>query len=306
MRIVFFGTPEFAAFSLEKIVKEGFNVVAVVTAPDKPAGRGRQLKASDVKECALKLDIPILQPSNLKSQDFLDSLTELNADLGVVIAFRMLPQTVWSAPKLGTINLHASLLPNYRGAAPIQHAIINGEDITGVTTFFLKHEIDTGDLIDQKEVSIEKEDNGGSLHDKLMQVGADLMIQSLQKIKIMGENVPTFPQVYHDNLNSAPKLNREFCQLNLNQTCIQVHNKIRGLCPYPASWIQSPWGELKILHTEYVGVNEEHIHSKEHIFVMNKKMFMKCSDGYLIVKMLQPQGKSRMDATAFINGLRLP
>lgn len=304
MRIVFFGTPEFAAFSLEKIVNEGFNVVAVVTAPDKPAGRGRQLKASDVKECAEKLNIPVLQPTNLKSQDFLDSLTNLNADLGVVIAFRMLPQAVWSAPKLGTINLHASLLPNYRGAAPIQHAIIQGDHTTGVTTFFLKHEIDTGDLIDQKEVSIEKEDNGGSLHDKLMHEGADLMVQSLHKIKNLGKDVPTFPQVYHDNLNAAPKLNREFCLINLDETCFQVHNKIRGLCPYPAAWITSPWGELKILQTELVTF-EEHFIANEKIFVTNKKLFLNCGDGFLEVKMLQPQGKSRMDANSFINGLRL-
>ena len=215
MRIVFFGTPEFAAHSLEKIVNEGFNVVAVITAPDKPAGRGRQLKSSEVKNCAIKLNIPVLQPTNLKSSDFIDDLTKLNVDLGVVIAFRMLPEAVWSAPKLGTINLHASLLPNYRGAAPIQHAIIQGEKITGVSTFFLKHEIDTGDLIDQKEVEIELSETGGTLHDKLMHVGADLMIQSLHKIASLGKDVPTFPQVYHENLKTASKLNRDFCQLSL-------------------------------------------------------------------------------------------
>ena len=203
MRIVFFGTPEFAAHSLEKIVDEGFNVVAVVTAPDKPAGRGRQLKSSEVKVAAEKLNIPILQPTNLKSPEFNDALNQINADLGVVIAFRMLPQAVWSAPKLGTINLHASLLPNYRGAAPIQHAIIQGEKITGVTTFFLKHEIDTGDLIDQLEVKIEASDNGGTLHDKLMHLGADLMVQSLKKIESLGNNVPTFPQVYLENLKTT-------------------------------------------------------------------------------------------------------
>lgn len=304
MRIVFFGTPEFAAYSLEKIVNEGFNVVAVVTAPDKPAGRGRHLKSSEVKEAALKLNIPVLQPTNLKSQDFMDSLTNLNADLGVVIAFRMLPQAVWSAPKLGTINLHASLLPNYRGAAPIQHAIIQGESITGVTTFFLKHEIDTGDLIDQKEVEIEVTETGGTLHDKLMHVGADLMIQSLNKINTLGKDVPTFPQVYHKNLKSAPKLNREFCELNLKESALTVHNKIRGLCPYPASWTQSPWGELKILQTEKVELEEKFI-GNDLIFVANKKLYINCIDGLLCVKMLQPQGKSRMDATSFINGLRL-
>jgi methionyl-tRNA formyltransferase len=304
MRIVFFGTPEFAAHSLEKIVNEGFNVVAVITAPDKPAGRGRQLKSSEVKNCAIKLNIPVLQPTNLKSSDFIDDLTKLNVDLGVVIAFRMLPEAVWSAPKLGTINLHASLLPNYRGAAPIQHAIIQGETITGVTTFFLKHEIDTGDLIDQEEVKIDLSDSGGALHDKLMDVGADLMIQSLNKIASLGKDVPTFPQVYHENLKTASKLNRDFCHLNLSETTLKIHNKVRGLCPYPSAWIESPWGELKILETEFATIDEQFI-GNDLIFVVNKKLYLKCSDGQLNVKMLQPQGKSRMDASSFINGLRL-
>ena len=303
MRIVFFGTPEFAAHSLEKIVNEGFNVVAVITAPDKPAGRGRQLKSSEVKEMAVKLNLPVLQPTNLKDPNFLNQFNDLSADLGVVIAFRMLPMAVWSAPKLGTINLHASLLPNYRGAAPIQHAIIQGEKVTGVTTFFLKHEIDTGDLIDQQEVIIETSETGGSLHDKLMQVGADLMVKSLHKIENLGQNVPTVPQKNLDNLKTAPKLNREFCKLHSSEAKVAILNKIRGLSPYPCAWIESTWGEMKIFEAEIVSESEIFIENSS-VFVANKKMYLKCSDGLIEIKSLQIQGKSRMDAKSFINGLK--
>lgn len=303
MRIVFFGTPEFAAHSLEKIVNEGFNVVAVITAPDKPAGRGRQLKSSEVKEMAVKLNLPVLQPTNLKDPNFLKQFNELKADLGVVIAFRMLPLAVWSAPKLGTINLHASLLPNYRGAAPIQHAIIQGEKVTGVTTFFLKHEIDTGDLIDQQEVIIETSETGGSLHDKLMQVGADLMVKSLHKIEKLGQNVPTVPQKNLDNLKYAPKLNREFCKLDNSETKVAIFNKIKGLSPYPCAWIESTWGEMKIFEAEIANESEMFIENST-VFVANKKIYLKCSDGFIEIKSLQIQGKSRMDAKSFINGLK--
>jgi len=303
MRIVFFGTPEFAAHSLEKIVNEGFNVVAVITAPDKPAGRGRQLKSSEVKEMAVKLNLPVLQPTNLKDPNFLNQFNELKADLGVVIAFRMLPLAIWSAPKLGTINLHASLLPNYRGAAPIQHAIIQGEKVTGVTTFFLKHEIDTGDLIDQQEVIIETSETGGSLHDKLMQVGADLMVKSLHKIEKLGQNVPTVPQKNLDNLKNAPKLNREFCKLNNSETKVAIFNKIKGLSPYPCAWIESNWGEMKIFEAEIANESEMFIENST-AFVANKKIYLKCSDGFIEIKSLQIQGKSRMDAKSFINGLK--
>ena len=303
MRIVFFGTPEFAAHSLEKIVNEGFEVVAVITAPDKPAGRGRQLKSSEVKDMALKLNLPVLQPTNLKDPTFLSEFNLLNADLGVVIAFRMLPISVWSAPKFGTVNLHASLLPNYRGAAPIQHAIIQGETVTGVTTFFLKHEIDTGDLIDQEEVQIDATETGGTLHDKLMHVGANLMVQSLHKIKSMGQNVPTFPQKNVENLKSAPKLNREFCKINCDENKIAILNKIRGLSPYPCAWIETNWGEMKIYDAEISNTTDKFIEDSN-VFVANKKMYLNCSDGVIEIKSLQIQGKSRMDAKSFINGLK--
>ncbi len=303
MRIVFFGTPEFAAHSLKKIVGEGFNVVAVVTAPDKPAGRGRQLKSSEVKIMAENLNLPILQPTNLKAPDFIEQLHSLDADLGVVIAFRMLPKSVWSAPKLGTINLHASILPNYRGAAPIQHAIIQGETKTGVSTFFLKHEIDTGDLIDQKEVNMDAFETGGTLHDKLMVVGSELMIQSLKKIEKQGNSVETFPQVYNDTVKTAPKLNRDFCKIEPTEGVNFNFNKIRGLSPYPGAWINSVWGEMKIFQSEIAQENPNYVdHST--VFIANKKLYIKCIDGFIEVKSLQLQGKSRMDAKSFLNGLK--
>ncbi len=303
MRILFFGTPEFAATSLELIAKEGFNVVAVVTAPDKPAGRGRQLKSSDVKVSAEKLNIPVFQPTNLKSEDFQNQINGLNIDLGVVIAFRMLPEKIWSAPKLGTINLHASLLPNYRGAAPIQHAIIQGETVTGVSTFFLKHEIDTGDLIDQQEVQIDDNETGGSLHDKLMDVGANLMIQSLRKIEAFGNQTPTFPQIYTDDLKMACKINRDFCHIDINQLAIEVHNKIRGLSPYPGAWIESSFGELKIYTSQIVTESVKN-ESNEVIFIDNKKLYIECKNSFLEIIELQPQGKQRMSAISYLNGLR--
>jgi methionyl-tRNA formyltransferase len=303
MRILFFGTPEFAATSLELIAKEGFNVVGVVTAPDKPAGRGRHLKSSEVKVSAEKLNIPIFQPTNLKSEDFLNEINRLNIDLGVVIAFRMLPMQIWSAPKLGTINLHASLLPNYRGAAPIQHAIIQGEIKTGVSTFFLKHEIDTGDLIDQQEVEIEENETGGSLHDKLMQVGSQLMIQSLRKIEAFGNLTPTFPQIYSEELKMASKISRDFCKIDTNQTAVEIHNKIRGLSPYPAAWIESELGELKIYASKIV-VEPLKNESHDAIFIENKKLYIECRNSFLEIIELQPQGKQRMSAVSYLNGLR--
>jgi len=256
MRIVFFGTPDFAAFSLRKIVESGFEVVAVVTSPDKPAGRGQKIHESAVKLWAKELEIPLFQPTNLKSDDFLSQFQQLNADLAVVIAFRMLPEKVWNAPKLGSMNLHASLLPNYRGAAPIQHAIINGETQTGVSTFFLKHEIDTGDIIEREQVKIEVTDNASILHDKLMLIGADVVIKSLKRIESEGKNLKLIPQTisdeYHANsqIKTAPKLSREFCELTQFETVINVYNKIRGLSHYPGAWLKSPWGEMKILESQ--------------------------------------------------------
>ena len=236
MRIVFFGTPEFASTSLKAIVKEGFEVVGVVTAPDKKAGRGRKLQSSHVKETATSLNIPVAQPTNLKSEDFQEQLQQWSPDLGVVIAFRMLPERVWSFPTLGTVNLHGSLLPAYRGAAPIHHAVINGAKRTGVTSFFLKHEIDTGDLILSDVIDIPEDMNTGELHDQLMNLGAQTMIKTLSLIMEFGKNTPTTAQgEITDSTPIAPKLNREFCELDSNQHSQDVYNKIRGLSPFPRS-----------------------------------------------------------------------
>ena len=256
MRIVFFGTPDFAAFSLRKIVESGFTVVAVVTSPDKPAGRGQKIHESAVKLMAIELGIPILQPTNLKSPEFLEQFQQLEADLAVVIAFRMLPEKVWIAPRLGSMNLHASLLPDYRGAAPIQHAIINGESVTGVTTFFLKHEIDTGDIIETATCPVLLTDNASVLHDKLMTLGADVVVKSIQRIESEGEDIVLIPQnsqIESDDkrtTKTAPKLSREFCELTDFESAISMYNKIRGLSNYPGAWLKSPWGEMKILETQ--------------------------------------------------------
>jgi methionyl-tRNA formyltransferase len=223
--------------------------------------------------------------------------------LGVVIAFRMLPVQIWSAPKLGTINLHASLLPNYRGAAPIQHAIIQGETKTGVSTFFLKHEIDTGDLIDQEEVLINENETGGSLHDKLMNVGAHLMIQSLRKIEKFGNQTPTFPQIYSEDLKMASKINRDFCHIDINQNAIDIHNKIRGLSPYPGAWIESQFGEIKI-YASKMAIDSPKNELNDIIFIDNKKLYIECKNSFLEIIELQPQGKQRMSAISFLNGLR--
>lgn len=248
MKIVFYGTPDFAATSLKRIYNEGFDIVGVVTAPDKPAGRGQKIQMSAVKIVAQELNLPISQPTNLKADSFMNQLIDWNPDLGVVIAFRMLPEKVWNFPSLGTVNLHASLLPDYRGAAPIQHAIINGEPFTGVSTFFLKHAIDTGDIIDQLNVEIPKSMHAGSLHDKLMIEGSSLMVTTLNKINKFGLDTPTTPQINKgQSTKFAPKINREFCEIKSESNTIEAYNKIRGLSPYPGAWMQSPWGMLKFL-----------------------------------------------------------
>lgn len=298
MRIVFFGTPEFAAYSLEKIIQDGWNVVAVVTAPDKPAGRGMKLKSSAVKEIALKHNLPVSQPTNLKSDDFLTWLKALDADLGIVIAFRMMPEKVWSMPKLGTFNLHASLLPQFRGAAPINHAIINGFSKTGVTTFFLKHEIDTGDIVLQKEVPILPDDNAGSLHDKLMETGAELVLATLKLVN--AGNWPTSPQFLTGKELPAPKIFREFCQLSPDKSCVENHNKIRGLSPVPGAWVECEFGQLKIYKSCLTNLNASD--TEAFLSIEGKKILLKCMDGWLEILELQPTGKPRMSHLDFING----
>lgn len=300
MRIIFYGTPEFAATSLKQIYHAGFQIVGVVTAADKPAGRGQKLRASAVKMAAVELGLPISQPSNLKSETFQEQLREWNPDLGVVIAFRMLPEKVWNFPALGTVNLHASLLPDYRGAAPIQHAIINGEVKTGVSTFFLKHEIDTGDIIDQSTVNINEDMNAGELHDVLMVKGAELILKTLENISIFGKETPVIPQINKGVKEKlAPKITREFCKLELDQTAVNALNKIRGLSPYPAAWIETSWGNMKIFEVEKFKINEP-LESGVHIY--NKDLLIVFKDGYLKIKSLQLPGKSKMNSRDFLNG----
>ncbi len=300
MRIVFFGTPAFAAYSLRKLKESGKNIVAVVTAPDKPAGRGMHLQESDVKKTAIELGLKVLQPDKLKSEEFVTQMRQLNADLGIVIAFRMLPEIIWSMPRLGTFNLHASLLPQYRGAAPINHAIIQGETTTGVTTFFLKHEIDTGDIMLQQPVIIEPEDNAGSLHDKLMAVGADLVLRTVEMVD--SENIHGHPQILKGNEKPAPKIFRDFCRLSQNDTVIQNHNKVRGLSPYPAAWIETTYGPIKVY--ESAPTTSEIKETDAPFMVSGDKLLFRCADGFLSLLMIQPAGKGKMPARDFINGIK--
>ncbi|MFZ6013920.1 MAG: methionyl-tRNA formyltransferase, partial [Bacteroidota bacterium] len=234
LRIIFMGTPEFAVASLEVLVENEFNVVAVVTAPDKPQGRGQKVVYSPVKDCALKYKIPVLQPTNLKSPQFLEELKAHHANLQVVVAFRMLPESVWSMPALGTFNLHASLLPQYRGAAPINWAVINGEKETGVTTFFLKHEIDTGSIIFQEKETIHEDDTVGSLYERLMRKGAGLVLKTVQAIS--SGNYPSTPQPENTTIKHAPKIFKETCEIQWNKPSASIRNFVRGLNPYPSAW----------------------------------------------------------------------
>src|SRR5688572_14256950 len=234
LRIIFMGTPEFAVPSLEILLENNFNVVAVITAPDKPQGRGQEVVGSPVKECALKYHVPVLQPTNLKSPEFLEELKSYNANLQIVVAFRMLPESVWSMPSLGTFNLHGSLLPQYRGAAPINWAIINGEKETGVTTFFLKHEIDTGSIIFQEKEPIHDSDDIGSLYERLMKRGSQLVLKTVKAIET--GNYPTVPQPQGIEIKHAPKIFKETCEINWDQSTGQIINFVRGLSPYPGAW----------------------------------------------------------------------
>ncbi len=304
-RILFMGTPEFAVESLRKL-HENFEIVAVVTAPDKPRGRGQELSPTPVKLCAQSLGLPILQPTNLKSPDFIEALRLLNPDLGVIVAFRMLPEAVWSLPRLGSINLHASLLPHYRGAAPINHAIINGETVTGVTTFFLKHEIDTGNIIDRLEVPIEATDNAGSLHDKLMYLGAELLCQSVEKIYNNNYTAISQDSLISGELKSAPKITKEFCQINWNQPGKMVHNHIRGLSPYPGAYTHADIGDKPTLIKIYQGFFTQSTKQNPAGTVCLEKGTLKVAvaDGWYHIKELQQAGKKRMNVQEFLNGLQ--
>ena len=305
LRIVFMGTPDFAVASLRSIVESGYNVVGVITAPDKPAGRGQQLSKSAVKIYAEEQSLTLLQPTNLKDEQFLNELKTLNANLQVVVAFRMLPEVVWNMPELGTFNLHASLLPHYRGAAPINWAIINGEKETGVSTFFLQHEIDTGEIIFQERVSISDNETAGELHDKLMEVGAKLVVKTLKAIA--GNNIQTTPQNNSKDLKLAYKIFKPFCKIDWTKPVNEIHNHIRGLSPYPTAFTQfkyQPTGKVincKVFKSKVLKENHK-LKIGEIIFTKNE-LKIAVKDGFIIMLELQPEGKKRMETTAFLNGV---
>ena len=280
------------------MLENGHQVVCAVTTPDKPKGRGLKLQASEVKKVALEHGIPVLQPRNLKAPEFYDELKSYNLDLAVIIAFRMLPESIWSMPKIGTFNLHASLLPNYRGAAPINHAIINGETKTGVTTFFLKHEIDTGDILLQEEVDIDENENVGELYHKLMKKGADLVEQTLRLIK--KETYSLKQQTLLGTEKKAPKIYRDFCEISQELTVIDAHNKIRGLNPFPGAWCQSQkLGNVKLTETLKSEMPKT---NHEDFFVHEGHLYWPCSNGALEIISLKISGKPKQSAKDIING----
>jgi methionyl-tRNA formyltransferase len=302
LRIVFMGTPDFAVATLKALVENNYNIVGVITAPDRPAGRGRKLNESAVKVYAKSKGLTILQPTNLKNEEFLKALKALRANLQIVVAFRMLPKVVWQMPVKGTFNLHASLLPNYRGAAPINWAIINGETKTGVSTFFIDEKIDTGDMILQEESEILPEEDAGSLHDKLMAIGSQLVLKTVSLIE-MGQ-VETIPQRETKDIKTAYKLNKENCKINWKQSLDHIYNLIRGLSPYPAAWSQLINGEEK-LDVKIMKVEKELIsHSLPvgKIITTKKELKVAVTNGYIIIKEIKLPGKRAMDVKSLLNG----
>lgn len=304
LRIVFMGTPEFAVAILDKLVVNGVNIVGVITAPDKPAGRGLQLNESAVKKYAVSKNMNILQPTNLKDEVFVSELRDLKADLFVVVAFRMLPEIVWSMPPKGTINLHGSLLPNYRGAAPINWAVINGEKETGVTTFFIEKEIDTGRIIERNAIPIEENETVGELHDRLMELGAKTTLSTV--VKIAAGNVEGIPQIEltEGALKHAPKIFKGDCQINFSIPVNKVHDFIRGLSPYPAAWCvlrHLIYGDRTF---KLFGCQKTELltNGGKELKISKDGILFPCQDAYLLVTELQPEGKRRMDFKAFLAG----
>jgi methionyl-tRNA formyltransferase len=308
LKIVFYGTPDFAVKSLQAIIDAGYNVVAVVTAPDKPAGRGKKLTQSPVKKYAVEQNLKVLQPEKLKDPAFLEELKKLRPDLQVVVAFRMLPKEVWSLPPLGTFNLHASLLPQYRGASPINFALINGEKETGLTTFFIDDKIDTGNIILQEKTQIKDTDNFESLHDKMMLQGADLVVRTIETIlkgnfKLINQNDLIKPG---ETLKPAPKINKKDCEINWNRPVDEVYNFIRGLSPWPAAFTMLKDKEGKELYVKIFKVEKEnHVSQNEPGQVeTDNKNFLRiyCKDGSILVKELQLPGKKRMKTVELLRG----
>ncbi len=299
------GTPEFAVPSLEILIENKFNVVAVITAPDKPQGRGQKLTASPVKESALKHNVPVLQPANLKSPEFVEELKSYQANLQVVVAFRMLPEVVWAMPQFGTFNLHASLLPQYRGAAPINWAIINGEKETGATTFFLKHEIDTGSIIFQEKEPIHETDNVGTLYERLMHKGAALVLKTVKAIEL--GNYPSVPQRPTTEIKHAPKIFKETCEINWDQPSKKIVDFIRGLSPYPAAWTLLNGKTFKIFKGQQSTVDSRQLTVDRGLLRTDNKTHLdiKSSDGWVSILELQPEGKKRMTIEEFFRGNKL-
>ncbi|NJW52642.1 methionyl-tRNA formyltransferase [Salinimicrobium oceani] len=302
LRIVFMGTPDFAVHTLKTIVEAGYKVVGVITAPDKPAGRGRKLQESAVKKYASAQGLKVLQPTNLKAKEFLEELKSLHANLQVVVAFRMLPEMVWKMPELGTFNLHASLLPQYRGAAPINWAIINGEQETGVSTFFIDEKIDTGEMIMQEKVAIAPAETAGTLHDKLMVTGGDLVIKTLEAIK-KGE-VTTTSQKNSGDLKSAYKFTKENTRIDWEQPLDSIYNLVRGLNPYPTAWTMLKNGNDELMMKIYAVEAEPEVHDMEHgkIIQHGKKIKVSVKNGFLELKEIQLPGKRKMTIKDLLNG----
>jgi methionyl-tRNA formyltransferase len=303
LRIVFMGTPEFAVGILDTIIKNHYEVVGVITAADKPSGRGQKLKYSAVKEYALDNNLRLLQPTNLKDETFLAELQSLNANLQVVVAFRMLPEVVWRMPKLGTFNLHASLLPNYRGAAPINWAIINGESKTGVTTFFIDDKIDTGSMILSKETMIGSEESAGELHDRLMTIGSESVISTLALIE--NGTVTTTIQVDNADIRTAYKLNKDNCKVDWHKSAAEIHNLIRGLSPYPAAWcfFKDNGEEWNVKLYEAKVISESHALAVGQIITTKKEIKVAVKDGFIQILSLQLPGKKKMAAHELLNGV---
>ncbi|MEN3322412.1 methionyl-tRNA formyltransferase [Mariniflexile soesokkakense] len=302
LRIVFMGTPDFAVTTLKTLVENQYSIVGVITAPDKPAGRGQKLNESAVKQYAVSQNLNVLQPTNLKNDGFISELKALKANLQIIVAFRMLPKIVWQMPKYGTFNLHASLLPNYRGAAPINWAIINGETKTGVSTFFIDEKIDTGDMILQESIDINPEENAGILHDKLMNIGSQLVLKTVKLIQ--QGSIKTIPQTESTDIKTAYKLDRDNCKIDWNDSLENIYNLIRGLSPYPAAWCTLVNGNDSLDIKIYAADKEStsHSHSIGTTISTKKELKVAVSNGYIIIKEIKLPGKRAMDVKSLLNG----
>jgi methionyl-tRNA formyltransferase len=302
MRIIFMGTPDFAVASLKKLVEANQNVVAVITVPDKPSGRGLSLAASPVKQYAISQNIPVLQPEKLRNPEFIEELASYQADLQIVVAFRMLPEIVWAMPLKGTFNLHGSLLPQYRGAAPINWAVMNGETETGATTFFIEKEIDTGNIIFAEKMTIGQDEDAGSVHDRMMEMGADLVLKTVKAIE--SGSAPSMPQVFAETQKPAPKLFKETCEINWGNSATEIHNFVRGLSPYPTAWMRFQDKIVKVFKTSLSEFEMENCQPGD--WQTDHKTFLvfKTKTGWIAINELQMEGKKRLKIAEFLMGYR--